>query len=66
MAVLFAGKMDPRYRDMYFDKFLDKFIRDLPYLDENLLYKILWAFIKAERLVIKEDAFEWMQVRKVL
>lgn len=58
--------MDERYRDMYFNKFLDKFIKDMEFLDEETLYKILWAFIKAERLVVREDAFEWSQVRQTL
>lgn len=66
LAILFATKMDERYRDMYFSKFLDKFVKDAPYLDEDTLYKILWAFIKANRLVVREDAYEWLQVRQVL
>ena len=63
LAILFATKMDPKYRGMYFDKFMDRFVKDSPYLDEDTLYKILWAFIKANRLIVREDAFEWLQVR---
>lgn len=44
---------------MFFDKFLDKFIKDFGFLKEETMYKILWSFVKANRLVVREDAFEW-------
>ena len=58
--------MDGKYQDVFFAKFLDKFLRDIQYLKEETLYKILWSFIKANRLVIREDAFEWQQVREAI
>lgn len=49
--------MDEKYKKMFFDRLIDKFIKDLPYLNEDTLYKILWSIIKAERLVVKNDAY---------
>lgn len=59
LAVLFATKMDKNHRDQFFDKFLDSYLKDMKYLDEATLYKILWAFIKADRLKVKADVYEW-------
>jgi len=58
--------MDGKYQELFFDKFLDKFLRDLEHLNEETLYKILWSFIKAGRLVVREDAFEWLQTRQAI
>lgn len=49
--------MDDKYKKMFFDALIDKFVSDLPFLNEETLYKILWSMIKAERLVVKDDAY---------
>jgi hypothetical protein len=36
------------------------FVRNLPYLKEETLYQMLWSFVKADRLVVREDAYEWI------
>jgi hypothetical protein len=64
IAVIFATKMDPKYRAEYFNNFLQKFQNDIEYLNEETLYKILWSFIKAERLVVREDAYDWFRIRQ--
>ena len=56
--------MDPKYRAEYFNNFLQKFQNDIEYLKEETLYKILWSFIKAERLVVREDAYDWFRIRQ--
>ena len=58
--------MDEKYKRMFFDKFVDKFIKDLEFLNEETLYKVLWSLVKAKRLVVKNDAIIWMTVREVL
>ena len=58
--------MDEKYKSMFFDKFIDKFVKDLEFLKEETLYKVLWSLVKAKRLVVKNDAFMWMMVREVL
>ena len=42
---------------------MSKFSKEIQYLHEETLYKILWSFIKAGRLVVKEDVYEWMTVK---
>ena len=49
LAVLFATKMDNTYRELFFNKFMDKFLQELEFLDDTILYKMLWSFIKAGR-----------------
>ena len=49
--------MDEGYKRMFFDCLMDRFVKDLPFLNEETLYKILWSLIKAERLVVKDDAY---------
>jgi hypothetical protein len=40
-----------------------KFLKELKYLKEETLYKIVWSLLKAEQLKITEDSPEWMVVR---
>ena len=58
--------MDPKYQEMFFEKFMHKFLKDINFLKEETLYKILWSFIKAGRLTVKEDVYEWMQMRSAI
>ncbi len=58
--------MDDKYKRMFFDRMMDKFVKDLLFLKDESLYKILWSMIKAERLVVKNDAYQWIQVRETL
>lgn len=55
--------MDKTYKAEFFDKLMDKFVHDISYLKEETIYKILWSFLKADRLNVKEDSFEWFQVK---
>lgn len=48
LAVVYAVKMDHTYKQMFFANTRDKFIKELKYLKEATLYKILWALLKAE------------------
>lgn len=57
LAVTFATKMDDKYKEMFFDKFLNKFVSDLGFLDDEIMYKILWSCIRADRFVGKNDAY---------
>lgn len=45
LAFIFATKMDPTHRKMFFDKLMDRFVGDLRYLDDQTLYKMVWIFI---------------------
>lgn len=45
---------------------MSKFSKEIQYLQEDTLYKILWSFIKAGRLIVKEDVYEWVIVKKAI
>jgi hypothetical protein len=45
---------------------MDKFVRELEFLDDDTLYKILWSFIRAGRFQSQKDAPGWFQVRDTL
>lgn len=50
LAVIYATKMDKTYKSLFFEKTKEKFYKELKYLKEETLYKILWACVKAEEL----------------
>jgi hypothetical protein len=66
LAILYASKMDKTYKSIFFSKLRDKFIKEIKYLKEETLYKILWAMIKAEELKISDDSPEWILIKDIL
>ena len=48
LAVVFALKMDTTNRNMFFKICRDKFLKELKYLKEETMYKIVWSLLKAE------------------
>lgn len=63
LAVVFALKMDETNKNLFFKMSRQKFLKELKYLKEETLYKIVWSLLKAEQLKITEDSPEWMVVR---
>lgn len=53
-------------RDQFFDNQMHKFKKQAEYMNEETLYKFLWSFVKAGRLVGEKDAIEWNHVRHVI
>ena len=49
IALVYATKMDPKNKKMFFDKFMDKFVSDMEFLDDETMYKMLWSMISAGR-----------------
>lgn len=66
LAILYATEMDETYKEQFFSKFLNKFSVDVPFLKEETMYKILWSFIKAGRLTVQEDLYEWVTVKEAI
>ena len=67
LSIIFAAKVEEvTHRDMFFDKFLEKFVKDLPFLDEDTFYMILWSCVKAGRFQGKKDTFEWHSIRDTI
>jgi hypothetical protein len=48
LAVIYASKMNKTYKNLFFTKMRNKFLKELKYLKEETLYKILWSLLKAE------------------
>lgn len=66
LAVIYATKMDETFRKMFFNKMRPKFLKELKYLKEETLYKILWSLIKAGELKVSEKSPEWLMVKEDL
>ena len=66
LAVIYATKMDQVYKGLFFEKTKDKFLKELKYLKEETLYKILWACVKAEQLSVSEKSLEWQGVKEII
>ena len=63
LAIIYATEIDQTYKEQFFSKFMSKFTKEMEYLNEETLYKILWSFIKAGRLTVKDDVYEWITVK---
>ena len=66
LAVIYATKMDKTYKGLFFEKTKEKFFKELKYLKEETLYKILWACVKAGELTISENSSEWQGIKQVI
>lgn len=63
LAVVYATKMDKTYKEMFFQKTKEKFFKELKYLKEETLYKILWACVKSGELTVSENSSEWQAAK---
>ena len=66
LAVIYAMKMEKTYKNMFFNKMRSKFLKELEFLNDETLYKILWASFKAEALTISAKNEDWIAVKQVL
>lgn len=66
LSVIYASKMDAKYQELFFSKYMQHFVRNIQFLKEETLYQILWSFIKADRLIVREDAYEWSLVKTAI
>jgi predicted metal-dependent hydrolase len=48
LAVIYATKMDPTYKELFFKNMKEKFFRDLKFLDNDNFYKLIWSLVKSE------------------
>lgn len=47
LAVIYASRMDVTYKNLFFEKTGEKFLKELRYLKDETMYKIVWAMVKA-------------------
>lgn len=63
LSIIYATKIDQVYKGLFFEKTKSKFLKELKYLKEETLYKILWSLVKSEELKIKDNSIEWQAVK---
>jgi len=66
LSVVFATKMDPSFGSKFFKLFRDKFMKELQFLKDETMYKIVWSYVKAGALTVNEDNYEWMRVKDIV
>ncbi|CDW91217.1 UNKNOWN [Stylonychia lemnae] len=66
IAVIYASKMDQTYKELFFGKFKDKFLKDLKHLDQEIFYKVLWSLIKADTIEVDDRGFEWSLIKETI
>lgn len=63
LAVIYALKMDDTYKGMFFKRMQDKFMKEMRYLKDETLYKIVWAMVKSESVTIAANSVEWTAIK---
>ena len=63
LAVIYALKMDDTYKGMFFKRMQDKFMKEMRYLKDETLYKIVWAMVKSESVTIAANSVEWNAIK---
>ena len=66
LAVVFSTKMDETYKGLFFKNTKDKFMKELRYLKDETMYKIIWALIKSETMTVSAESLEWNLVKDVI
>ena len=66
LAVVFSTKMDETYKGLFFKNTKDKFMKELRYLNDETMYKIIWALIKSETMTVSAESLEWNLVKDVI
>ena len=63
LAVVYATHMDDTYKGLFFEKTAEKFLKELRYLKDETLYKIVWAMVKSQSVVISADSARWRLIK---
>ena len=66
LAVIYASKMDETYKKLFFEKTIDKFMRELSHLKDDTLYKIVWSLVKAKTVIISSKSAQWSLIKDVI
>lgn len=66
LAVIYASRMDDTYKKLFFEKTGEKFLKELRYLKDETMYKIVWAMVKAQSVLVAEESDRWNLVKTVV
>ena len=58
--------MPETYKKMFFEKMRIKFLKELSYLNDETMYKIIWSFFKGNALTVNKKNKDWEAVKQVL
>lgn len=56
-------RMDDAHKTMFFQKTQDKFLRELSYLKDETLYKVVWALVKSGSVAVASNSDQWAAVK---
>jgi hypothetical protein len=66
LAVIYAVKANDMYKKQFFDKTTEKFIKEMKYLKDETLYKILWSLFKSNSVKIHEQSNNWRLIKEAI
>ena len=66
VAIIYASKMPETYKKMFFDKMRIKFLKELEFLSDDTMYKIIWSFFKGNALTVNRKNKDWEAVKQVI
>lgn len=58
--------MDDVYKRLFFDKVTDKFLKELRYLKDDTLYKIVWSLIKSDIIQVSATSVKWEAIKEII
>lgn len=64
LAVIFAMKMDPTYKGMFFSHVVGKCMKELRHLKDETLYKIVWSLVKSQTVVVAAESVRWQTIKQ--
>ena len=63
LAVIYAMKMDETYKGLFFKKMQDKFMKEIRYLKDETMYKIVWSMVKSQSVNIASNSDYWNSIK---
>jgi len=66
LAVIYASRMDETYKGLFFEKTIDKFQKELRFLKDETLYKIVWACVKSGTIPVSNNSPRWLAIKEII
>ena len=66
IAIIFATRFEEQYKRQFFVSTRTKFMSDMRYLSDDVLYKIIWAYVHSGYIAIEAGNPDWEMVKENL
>ena len=66
LAVIYAVRVPSAYKNMFFQFYASRFMRDLEFLKDETFYKVLWSMIKAGAVEVSADSHDWASIKGIV